>query len=73
MAIPSTQEGHPDRIGNSTIERAEVRKAERLWLAYRDAFVAFRASLPAGSDADAIRSLLTAQRVARLRDVESYR
>jgi uncharacterized protein YecT (DUF1311 family) len=72
-ASPSTQEGHPGRIGDSTIENAEVRKAERLWLAYRDAFVPFRASLPSSPDADAIKTLLTAQRVAQLRDVARYR
>lgn len=73
MAIRSTQEGSPNRIGDSTIEHAEVRKAQRLWLAYRDAFVAFRASLPSGSDADAIKTLLTTQRLAQLRDIERYR
>lgn len=73
MAIASTQDGHPDRIGDSTIEHAEVRKDQRLWLAYRDAFLAFRASLPAGPGADAIRTLLTAQRTAELRSLESYR
>jgi uncharacterized protein YecT (DUF1311 family) len=73
MAIPSTQEEHPGRIGDSTIEHAEVRKAERLWLAYRDAFVAFGASLPSGASADAIGTLLTAQRVAELRGFEYYR
>ena len=73
MAIPSTQETHPDRIGDSTIEHADVRKAQRLWLAYRDAFIAFRASMPSGPSADAIKTLLTAQRTAQLRKLESYR
>ena len=73
MAIPSTQDGHPDRIGDSTIEHGAVRKDQRLWLAYRDAFLAFRASLPSGPGADAIRTLLTSQRTAELRALESYR
>lgn len=73
MAIPSAQDGHPDRIGDSTIEHADVRKDQRLWLAYRDAFLAFRASLPSGPGADAIRTLLTSQRTAELRALESYR
>lgn len=73
MAIPSTQDGHPGRIGDSTIEHADVRKDQRLWLAYRDAFLAFRASLPSGPGADAIRTLLTSQRTAELRALESYR
>jgi uncharacterized protein YecT (DUF1311 family) len=72
MAIGSNQDGHPDRIGDSTIEHATVRKAERLWLAYRDAFVAFRASLGTGSD-EAIMALLTEQRVGQLRGVAGAR
>jgi uncharacterized protein YecT (DUF1311 family) len=73
MAIPSKQTDWPDRIGDSTIQHADVRKGERLWLAYRDAFVAFSATLPLGANAHAIGSLLTAQRIAELRDVARYR
>jgi hypothetical protein len=73
LAIASNQQDHPDRIGDSTIDHADVRKAERLWLAYRDAFVAFRASLGDGADADAIRGLLTEQRVEQLRRVAAER
>jgi uncharacterized protein YecT (DUF1311 family) len=73
MQAPSSQEHKPDRIGNTTMTHADIRKAERLWLAYRDAFTAFGASLPADPNADAIRTLLTAQRVARLRRVALYR
>lgn len=69
MGIPSTQPDAPDRIGDSTIAHADVRKAERLWLAYRDAFGAFAATLPAGADAAALKTLLTAQRTAELRKV----
>jgi uncharacterized protein YecT (DUF1311 family) len=72
MAIPSNQDGHPERIGDSTIEHDAVRKAERLWLAYRDAFVAFRTSLGPGSN-DAIMALLTEQRVGQLRGVAAAR
>jgi uncharacterized protein YecT (DUF1311 family) len=72
MAIGSNQDGHPERIGDSTIEHDAVRKAERLWLAYRDAFVAFRASLGPGSN-DAIMALLTEQRVGQLRGVAAER
>ncbi len=73
MAIPSTQDDWPDRIGASTIARADVRKAERLWIAYRDAFVAFGASLPANASADAVKALLTAQRSAELAYVARFR
>jgi uncharacterized protein YecT (DUF1311 family) len=73
MTAPSRQQDSPDRIGDSTITHADVRQAERAWLAYRDAFAAFCASLPSGSDAAAIKTLLTTQRIAQLRKVERYR
>jgi hypothetical protein len=73
MAIPSTQDGSPDRIGQSTITRAAVRGAERLWLVYRDAFAGFAATLPAGPDAVAVKTLLTGQRIAQLADIERSR
>lgn len=73
MALPSTQDGWPDRIGSSTIEHASVRATERLWLAYRDAFAAFAATLPSGPDTLAARTLLTGQRAAQLGDLLLYR
>lgn len=65
--------GAPGRIGDSTIERGELRKVERLWLAYRDAFLAFRGKLPAGSDADAITARLLEQRIVELKKIALYR
>jgi uncharacterized protein YecT (DUF1311 family) len=73
MASPSAQADWPDRIGESTIAHADVRDSERLWLAYRDALVAFGASLPSAADANAVKALLTTQRIAELRDIETYR
>jgi uncharacterized protein YecT (DUF1311 family) len=73
MAAPSAHPDEPDRIGDSTIRHAGVRMAERAWLAYRDAFLAFGASLPGGADATAISAVLTTQRIAQLRKVERYR
>jgi uncharacterized protein YecT (DUF1311 family) len=73
MRIPSTQPDWPDRIGGSTIAHADVRKAERLWLAYRDAFITFAANLPSGGDASALKALLTVQRSAELQKVARYR
>lgn len=35
--------GAPDRIGYGTVTRADVRVAQRAWLAYRDAWIAFAA------------------------------
>jgi uncharacterized protein YecT (DUF1311 family) len=73
MAAPSKQEGWPERIGDSTISRTDVRNAERLWLAYRGAFVAFQKQLSSGSDTNAIKTLLTIQRRAELDDIAGYR
>jgi uncharacterized protein YecT (DUF1311 family) len=73
MALPSKQEGWPDRIGSSTIEHAAVRAVERQWLVYRDAFVAFAATLPSGPDAASVKALLTSQRTAQLAEVARYR
>ncbi|WP_323142052.1 lysozyme inhibitor LprI family protein [Massilia phyllosphaerae] len=66
MAAPSPQQDWPDRLGDTTIERKDVRAAERAWIAYRDAFTAFAAQLKA--DANAVNALLTGQRIAALRD-----
>jgi uncharacterized protein YecT (DUF1311 family) len=73
MSAPSKQEDWPDRIGESTITHSAVRDTERLWLAYRDAFAAFAASMPSGPDPTAVKTLLTSQRIAQLRDVARYR
>jgi uncharacterized protein YecT (DUF1311 family) len=72
MSAPSKKQDAPGLIGDSTIDRAEIRKVERLWLAYRDAFTAFRSSLPSGSDPDAITALLLRQRVADLKKLTLY-
>jgi uncharacterized protein YecT (DUF1311 family) len=72
MSAPSKQKDAPGLIGDSTIDRGEIRKVERLWLAYRDAFTAFRGSLPSGSDRDAITGLLLQQRVADLNKLTLY-
>jgi hypothetical protein len=72
MTAPSTQEGWPNRIGESTIDRTEVRNAERRWLAYRDAFIAFGTTLSPGFKPDAIKALLTTQRIAELTAIAGY-
>jgi uncharacterized protein YecT (DUF1311 family) len=73
MAAASTQSDWPDRIGASTVSHTMVRNTERLWLAYRDAFVAFAATLPSAPTLDAVKTLLTSQRRAQLADLELYR
>jgi uncharacterized protein YecT (DUF1311 family) len=72
MSAPVKQPDAPGRIGDSTIDRGEIRKVERLWLAYRDAFVAFRARLPSGADPDTITTLLLRQRVDALKSISRY-
>jgi uncharacterized protein YecT (DUF1311 family) len=72
MSAPSRQKDAPGLIGDSTIDRGEIRKVERPWLAYRDAFTAFRSHLPSGSDRDAITALLLQQRVADLNNITLY-
>lgn len=69
MTSPPTQAGQPGRLGDSTVERGTVRNVERRWLAYRDAFLAFGAALPAPSGPDAINILLTTQRIAELNTI----
>jgi uncharacterized protein YecT (DUF1311 family) len=72
MRAPVKQPDAPGRIGDSTLDRGEIRKVERLWLAYRDAFVAFRAKLPSGAKPDAITALLLRQRVDELKTITLY-
>lgn len=69
---PSEQQ-EPERVGSSTITRAEVRRAERSWIAYRDAFLAFRAQLASGPSRESIRVVLTRQRLAELKGIMRYR
>jgi len=65
MTKPSAQADEPDRIGESTVSHKDVREVERLWLAYRDAFAAFGATL-GSANPDAIKAALTSQRAAVL-------
>lgn len=73
MTAPTTREDWPDNIGDSTISHTAVRNTERRWLAYRDAFVAYVATLPAGADPVAVKVLLTSQRIADLEKIARYR
>lgn len=73
MALPSSQAEQPERIGESTISRADVREAERRWIAYRNAFLAFGAQRSSGSDIHAIHAHLLRQRIEALRRIARYR
>jgi uncharacterized protein YecT (DUF1311 family) len=66
LATPSGQEGHPERIGSSTVTREDVRTTERAWLAYRDAWAAYMAARGASDDLTPVLAQLTRQRIAQL-------
>ena len=72
MSTPSSQADAPDRLGESTIGRTELRNIERLWIAYRDAFLAFAATLPATSRPNPIAARLISQRIADLNGIARY-
>lgn len=73
MTAPTARKDWPDNIGDSTISHAQILKTERLWLAYRDAFVAYVATLPSGPDPVAVKALLTSQRIGGLAKVARYK
>jgi hypothetical protein len=72
MSTPSAQQDAPDRLGESTIKRNDVREIERLWIAYRDAFRAFQTALPATARSAPIEPLLISQRIADLKKIAGY-
>jgi len=66
MATPSTDQDKPDAIGDSTVTKADVRAAQRLWLKYRDAWVRFAALRYPAMPADGLSATLTQWRAAQL-------
>lgn len=66
MATHTAQDGHPERIGDSTVTRKDLRTTERAWLAYRDAWAAYLAASGKVSDLTSVLALLTRQRIAQL-------
>lgn len=66
LATPSRQENHPERLHFSTVTREDVRRAERAWLAYRDAWAPFIAAAGLATDALSVKAALTRQRIAHL-------
>jgi uncharacterized protein YecT (DUF1311 family) len=66
LATATGQDGHPERIGNSTVTRKDVRATERAWLAYRDAWAAYLAASGNKSDLSSVLAVLTRQRIAQL-------
>ncbi|CAJ0816544.1 hypothetical protein [Ralstonia flaminis] len=68
MSIKGMQADSPDRIGYTTITRADVVEAQRAWLQYRDAWIHFIGTQrPPHIDPDSLTSYLTTRRVEQLR------
>ena len=55
----------------STVKPDDVRKAERAWISYRDAFVAFAQAASPRTESHAVAALLTQERVKALQDLTS--
>ncbi|MES1954087.1 hypothetical protein SAHY_05873 [Salinisphaera hydrothermalis EPR70] len=58
--------GSADSLPWTTVTHAGIRKTERAWLHYREAWVAFAAQRYPGLPADALRAVLTRQRIDEL-------
>lgn len=67
MAAPSGQEQHPQRGGATPAARAQVRKAERAWIAYRDAWGPFLAAANLRTDLASVKAALTRQHIAHVK------
>jgi uncharacterized protein YecT (DUF1311 family) len=69
LGKPSEDKSHPDRLGDSTVTRADVRSTERVWLAYRDAWEPFLAAARLPVDFISVKAALTRQRIAQLKRI----
>lgn len=69
LARPSESADQPERIGDSTVTREDVRSTGRLWLAYRDAWGAYLAAARAPAALAAVQAQLTRQRIAHLKKI----
>ena len=69
LAQPSKQDDYPERLHYSTVTRENVRRTERAWLAYRDAWAPFLAAARLPVDLVSVRAQLTRQRIAQLKRI----
>ena len=69
LGKPSEDQYHPERLGDSTVARADVRSTERVWLAYRDAWKPFLAAARLPVDFISVKAVLTRQRIAQLKRI----
>lgn len=59
-------------LGGTTISKESVKQTQRLWLKYRDAYVAFGAKRYSGVSAESWMALLTKRRVEQLEEIYGY-
>jgi uncharacterized protein YecT (DUF1311 family) len=63
LAAPSDNASHPTRLPASTVEKADVRIAQRLWITYRDAWVRFAKLRYPALPPETLQAMLTDWRV----------
>lgn len=63
LAAPSEDANHPTRLPVSTVEKADVRAAQRLWITYRDAWVRFAKLRYPALPPETLQAMLTDWRV----------
>ena len=60
-------QGQPDAEAQGSVTKDGIKATEKLWLAYRDMFVAFSKAAAPGVAPDALAALLSGQRTANLK------
>jgi uncharacterized protein YecT (DUF1311 family) len=67
MQLPATDPEHPQRLDWSTVEKSGVRKTQRAWLAYRDAWLRFAADRYPAIAPASLKAALTQWRIKQLK------
>lgn len=69
LVMPSENDNHPERLGDLTVTRDDVRNSERAWIAYRNAWSAYLGAARASVDLVSVQAELTRQRIAQLKEL----
>jgi uncharacterized protein YecT (DUF1311 family) len=69
MGMPSSQPDSPDRLGETTVTRTQLRAAERRWIAYRDAWTSFLQASKSPLQPQTMAAILAERRIAQLRRI----